>query len=123
MIESEKLFERAVRVMPGGVNSPVRAFRAVGGTPPFIRRAAGCRLTDVDGNEYIDMSIMGIGTNTLGYGHPEVDEAVRQTIDNGNMSTFNCPEEVYLAEKLVELHPWADMVRFARSGNSWRQLL
>jgi glutamate-1-semialdehyde 2,1-aminomutase len=62
------------------------------------------------------MSIMGIGTNTLGYGHPEVDAAVHQTIDNGNMSTLNCPEEVYLAEKLIELHPWADMVRFARSG-------
>ena len=62
------------------------------------------------------MSIMGIGTNILGYGHEEVDDAVRRTIDAGNMSTFNCPEEVYLAEKLVELHPWADMVRFARSG-------
>ena len=57
-----------------------------------------------------------ICTNTLGYGHPEVDEAVRKTIDAGNMSTLNCPEEVYLAEKLVEMHPWADMVRFARSG-------
>jgi glutamate-1-semialdehyde 2,1-aminomutase len=62
------------------------------------------------------MSIMGIGTNTLGYGHPEVDVAVSKTIAAGNMSTFNCPEEVFLAEKLVELHPWADMVRFARSG-------
>jgi len=59
---------------------------------------------------------MGIGTNTLGYGHPEVDDAVRSTVDKGNMSTFNCPEEVWLAEKLVELHPWADMVRLARSG-------
>ena len=62
------------------------------------------------------MSIMGIGTNTLGYGHPEVDAAVRGTVAAGNMSTFNCPEEVYLAEKLVELHPWADMVRLARTG-------
>ena len=59
---------------------------------------------------------MGIGTNILGYGNQEVDEAVRSVIDNGNMSTLNCPEEVYLAEKLIELHPWADMVRFARSG-------
>ena len=62
------------------------------------------------------MSIMGIGTNTLGYGHPEVDEAVRNTIGSGNMSTLNCPEEVYLAERLVDLHPWADMARFCRSG-------
>ena len=62
------------------------------------------------------MSIMGIGTNTLGYGHEEVDEAVKKTIQNGNMSTFNCPEEVYLAENLIELNPWADMVRLARTG-------
>jgi glutamate-1-semialdehyde 2,1-aminomutase len=70
----------------------------------------------LDGNEFIDMSIMGIGTNVLGYGHPEVDAAVRRTIDDGNMSTLNCPEEVYLAERLIEMHPWADMVRFARTG-------
>ena len=62
------------------------------------------------------MCIMGIGTNTLGYGHPDVDAAVQQAVGFGNMSTLNCPEEVYLAEKLIELHPWADMVRLARSG-------
>ena len=84
--------------------------------PAYFSKAKGCRVWDLDGREYIDMSIMGIGTNTLGYGHPEVDEVVRQTIANGNMSTLNCPEEVYLAERLVELHPWADMVRLARSG-------
>jgi glutamate-1-semialdehyde 2,1-aminomutase len=59
---------------------------------------------------------MSVGACTLGYGHPEVDEAVRQAIDAGNMSTLNCPEEVQLAERLVELHPWADMVRLARTG-------
>jgi len=84
--------------------------------PSYFSKAKGCRVWDLDGKEYIDMCIMGIGTNTLGYGHPEVDEAVRKTIDAGNMSTLNCPEEVYLAEKLIELHPWAHMVRFARSG-------
>lgn len=84
--------------------------------PAYFSKAKGCRVWDLDGREYIDMCIMGIGTNTLGYGHPEVDEAVHQTVAAGNMSTFNCPEEVYLAEKLVELHPWADMVRLARSG-------
>jgi len=62
------------------------------------------------------MSIMGIGTNTLGYGNDEVDKAVLNTVKLGNMSTLNCPEEVLLAEKLVEINPWADMVRFARSG-------
>ena len=62
------------------------------------------------------MSIMGIGTNILGYGHLEVDEAVHKIIETGNMATFNCSEEVLLSEKLLELHPWADMVRLARAG-------
>ena len=70
--------------------------------PAYFSKSKGCRVWDLDGNEYIDMSIMGIGTNTLGYGNQEVDEAVRSVIDNGNMSTFNCPEEVYLAEKQCE---------------------
>ena len=73
-------------------------------------------MWDLDGREYIDMSIMGIGTNTLGYSHPEVDEAAIKAATDGNMATLNCPEEVYLAEKLIEIHPWADMVRFARAG-------
>ena len=59
---------------------------------------------------------MGIGTNSLGYGNPEVDKAVSNAISNGNLSTLNCPEEVILAEKLIEINPWANMVRFARSG-------
>ena len=84
--------------------------------PAYFSKAKGCKVWDLDGKEYIDMSIMGIGTNTLGYGHPEVDEAIRQVIQKGNMSTLNCPEEVYLAEKLIELHPWAEMVRLARTG-------
>ena len=62
------------------------------------------------------MSIMGIGTNILGYGHAEVDGAVSASVSSGNMCTLNCPEEVLLAERLVDIHPWADMVRFARSG-------
>lgn len=84
--------------------------------PAYYSKAKGCKVWDLDNNEYIDMSIMGIGTNTLGYGNDEVDAAVTNTILNGNMSTFNCPEEVFLAERLVEINPWADMVRFARSG-------
>jgi len=70
----------------------------------------------MDGRELLDMCIMGIGTNTLGYGHPEVDAAVAQVVASGNMATLNCPEEVLLAERLVEIHPWADMVRLARTG-------
>jgi glutamate-1-semialdehyde 2,1-aminomutase len=84
--------------------------------PAYFSKSKGCKVWDLDDNEYIDMSIMGIGTNTLGYGHPEVDDAVMRTVANGNMSTLNCPEEVYLAERLVDIHPWADMVRFARAG-------
>ena len=84
--------------------------------PAYFSKTKGCMVWDLDGNAYIDMSIMGIGTNTLGYGHPEVDEAVCNVVKQGNMSTLNCPEEVLLAERLVELHQWADMVRFARSG-------
>ena len=84
--------------------------------PSYFSKSKGCTVWDLDGAQYTDMSIMGIGTNTLGYGHPEVDEAVQKAVVDGNMSTLNAPEEVYLAEKLVELHPWAEMVRFARSG-------
>ena len=84
--------------------------------PAYYSKAKGCEIWDLDGKKYIDMSIMGIGTNILGYGHPEVDEEVNRTIKDGNMSTLNCPEEVYLAEKLIDMHPWADMARFARSG-------
>ena len=114
----QKLYKRAKRVIPGGnmLLSKRPEMFLPEKWPAYFSKSKGCKVWDLDGNEYIDMSIMGIGTNTLGYGHPEVDEAVIKTVKDGNMSTFNCPEEVYLAEKLVELHPWADMVRFARAG-------
>lgn len=114
----QKLWTRAKRVIPGGnmlLSKRAEMFLPEQ-WPAYFSKAKGCKVWDLDGKEYTDMSIMGIGTNILGYGHPEVDDAVRSTIDQGNMSTLNCPEEVYLAEKLVELHPWSDMVRFARSG-------
>jgi len=118
MGEGQKLWKRAKRVIPGGnmLLSKRAELFLPDLWPAYFSKARGCKVWDLDGNLYIDMSIMGIGTNTLGYGHPEVDDAVRQTIDAGNMSTFNCPEEVYLAEALIELHPWADMVRLARTG-------
>ncbi len=114
----QKLWKRAKRVIPGGnmLLSKRAEMFLPDQWPAYFSKAKGCKLWDLDGREYIDMSIMGIGTNILGYGHPEVDAAVMKTVQSGNMSTLNCPEEVYLAEKLVELHPWADMVRFARSG-------
>jgi len=114
----QKLWKRAKWVIPGGnmLLSKRPEMFLPDQWPAYFSKARGCRVWDLDGREYIDMSIMGVGTNTLGYGHPDVDEAVRQTIAAGNMSTLNCPEEVYLAEKLIALHPWADMARFARSG-------
>lgn len=114
----QKLWKRAKQVIPGGnmLLSKRAEMFLPDQWPAYFSKAKGCKVWDLDGKEYVDMCIMGIGTNTLGYGHQEVDEAVRATVDAGNMSTLNCPEEVYLAEKLVEMHPWADMVRFARSG-------
>ncbi len=114
----QKLWKRAKRVIPGGnmLLSKRPEMFLPDRWPVYFSRAKGCMVWDLDGKEFTDMSIMGIGTNILGYGHPEVDAAVRNTVDAGNMSTLNCPEEVYLAEKLVEMHPWADMVRLARSG-------
>lgn len=114
----QKLYKRAKQVIPGGTMllSKRPEMFLPEQWPAYFSKAKGCSVWDLDGNEYIDMTIMGIGTNTLGYGHPEVDEAVINNIQKGNMSTFSCPEEVYLAERLVEIHPWADMVRFARAG-------
>lgn len=114
----QKLWKRAKEIIPGGnmLLSKRAEMFLPDLWPAYFSKAKGCKVWDLDGREYTDMSIMGIGTNTLGYGHPEVDEAVRRVIDAGNMATLNCSEEVYLAEKLIEMHPWAGMVRFARSG-------
>jgi len=114
----QKLYKRAKKLIPGGnmLLSKRPDMFLPEQWPSYFSKAKGCKVWDLDGNEYIDMSIMGIGTNILGYGHPEVDYAVRKVVEQGNMSTFNCPEEVYLAERLIEIHPWADMVRLARTG-------
>jgi glutamate-1-semialdehyde aminotransferase len=84
--------------------------------PSYYASAKGCEVVDLDGNRYIDMTIMGMGACVLGYADPDVDAAVRRTIDNGVACTLNAPEEVELADLLCELHPWADMVRYARGG-------
>tara|TARA_B100000886_G_C20424034_1_gene493017 strand:+ start:2552 stop:4588 length:2037 start_codon:yes stop_codon:yes gene_type:complete len=114
----QKLYKRAKKVIPGGnmLLSKRPEMFLPEKWPSYFSKAKGCKIWDLDGNEYIDMSIMGIGTNVLGYGNQEIDNAVKDNINKGNMSTLNCPEEVILAEKLVEMHPWSDMVRFARSG-------
>ena len=114
----QKLWKRAKQIIPGGnmLFSKRSEMFLPQKWPSYFSKAKGCTVWDLDGNKYIDMSIMGVGTNILGYGHDEVDAAVHTAITNGNMSTLNCPEEVFLAERLLELHPWADMARFARTG-------
>ena len=118
MKTGQNLYKKAKELIPGGTmllsKRPEMFLPEL--WPSYFSKSKGCYVWDLDGNKYTDMSIMGIGTNTLGYGHEEVDNAVLDTIKKGNMSTLNCPEEVYLAEKLIEINPWADMVRFARSG-------
>ena len=84
--------------------------------PAYYARAKGAEIWDLDGRKFVDMSYSGIGSCILGYADPDVDEAVRRAIASGSMSTLNCPEEVELADLLCELHPWADMVRYARGG-------
>ncbi len=118
MTSGEKLWRRAKKVIPGGnmLLSKRTEQHLQKGWPSYFSRAKGCRVWDLDDNEYIDAGIFGIGTNILGFGHPKVDEAVMRVVQAGNMSTFNCPEEVFLAEKLVEMHPWSGMARFTRSG-------
>ena len=114
----QKLYKRAKRLIPGGnmLLSKRPEMFLPEQWPSYFSRAKGCEVWDLDGKKYTDVSLMGIGTNILGYGHEEVDDAVNKTVKDGNMSTFNCPEEVYLAEKLIDIHPWAGMVKFARSG-------
>jgi glutamate-1-semialdehyde 2,1-aminomutase len=118
MEQGQKLWKRAKRVIAGGtlLLSKRPEMHLPGAWPTYYSRAKGCRVWDLAGKEYVDTSLMGVGTNVLGYGHAEVDDAVRGVIDAGNLSTLNCPEEVYLAERLVEMHPWASAVRFARTG-------
>ena len=118
MKKGPKLYKRAKEIIPGGnmllSKRPEMFLPEI--WPSYFSRAKGCKVWDMDGTEYLDMSIMGIGTNILGYGHEEVDEVVNEVIKKGNMSTLNCPEEVYLAERLIEINPWSDMVRLARTG-------
>lgn len=118
MRTGQNLYEKAKKIIPGGTMllSKRPEMFLPNNWPSYYSRTKGCEVWDLDGIKYVDMSIMGIGTNTLGYSNDEVDAAVMETVQNGNMSTLNCPEEVYLAEKLIEINPWADMVRFARSG-------
>lgn len=118
MGKGQDLYIKAKKLIPGGTMllSKRPEMFLPDQWPSYFSKSEGCNVWDLDNKKYIDFSIMGIGTNILGYNNPEVDAAVLETVRKGNMTTLNCPEEVYLAEKLVEINPWADMVRFARSG-------
>jgi len=112
---NDSLFERAKRVIPGGVNSPVRAFRAVGGTPRFVQRAQGAYFWDANGQRYIDY-IGSWGPMILGHGHPAVVEAVQQAVTEG--FSFGAPteREIELAEEILKHVPSMEMVRLVSSG-------
>jgi len=112
---SKELFDAAQKHIPGGVNSPVRAFRAVGGTPIFFDRAAGAYMFDADGKRYIDY-IMSWGPMILGHGHPQVLDAIREQLEKA--MTFGTPTEleILLADKICERVPGMDMVRMVNSG-------
>ena len=114
----QKLYHRAKEIIPGGTQllSKRPEMWLPDQWPSYYSKAKGCEVWDLDGNHYYDMSLMGVGANVLGYAFDEVDEAAKEAIANGGMCTLNAPEEVELAEKLLELHPWADMVRYAKAG-------
>ena len=114
----QKLLSRAKKIIPGSnmLLSKRSDMFLPEYWPSYYEKARGCFIWDLDNTKYTDMSLMGVGTNILGYSHPLINKAVLDGIKKSNMSTLNCPEEVYLAEKLIEMHPWADMVKFARTG-------
>ena len=113
--KSHALFSRAVELIPGGVNSPVRAFKSVGGEPFFVERADGAYLHDVDGNRYIDY-VGSWGPMIVGHNHPQVRQAVQEAIGNGLSFGAPCPAEVTMAETITRLVPSCEVVRMVNSG-------
>jgi glutamate-1-semialdehyde 2,1-aminomutase len=118
MNKGTQLWNRAKQIIPGG--SQLLSKRAEmflpDQWPAYYSNAHGCRIWDLEGKGYDDMSTMGIGSCILGYADPDVNRAVKIRIDNANMTTLNCPEEVELAERLLALDRWAGKVRFCRTG-------
>lgn len=113
-----QLWEKAKRLIPGGgqLLSKRPEMFAPEQWPAYYKQAKGAEVWDLDGNRYLDMSIMGMGCCVLGYADEDVNRAVKRAVDLGSMCTLNCHEEVELAERLITLHPWAEGVRFARTG-------
>lgn len=118
MGKGQELYKRAKQIIPGGtmlLSKRPEQFLPEN-WPAYYSKSKGCKVWDLDGKEYIDCSMMGIGTNTLGYANEEVDEAVMKVVKDGNLTTLNCPEEVELAEELIKMNPWAGGVRYTRGG-------
>ncbi|MGB2728972.1 MAG: aminotransferase class III-fold pyridoxal phosphate-dependent enzyme [Halobacteriota archaeon] len=113
-----ELWNKAKKIIPGGSQllSKRSEMFLPEQWPSYYKKAKGVEVWDLDGNKFIDMSLMGVGACILGYADDDVDEAVKKAIDKGTMTTLNCPEEVELAELLLNLHKWADMVRYAKTG-------
>lgn len=118
MGKSQELYQKAKKLIPGGTQllSKRPEMFLPNLWPSYYSKAKGCDVWDLDGKQYKDFSYMGIGANVLGYADDDVNKAAKDAIDCSSMCTLNAPEEVELAEKLCEIHPWADMVRYAKSG-------
>jgi len=112
---SEKLFAKAQTLFPGGVNSPVRAFKGVGGTPRFIARGRGSHMWDVDGNDYVDY-VLSWGPLIVGHCHPEVMREIQDAMKDGSSFGAPSPREIQLAELIRERKPWIEKMRFCSSG-------
>lgn len=118
MGKGQNLYQKAKKIIPGGTQllSKRPEMFLPDLWPSYYSKSSGCKVWDLDNRLYTDMSFMGIGACVLGYSDPDVNKAVHDAVERGNMNTLNAPEEVDLAELLIELHPWAEMARFARGG-------
>lgn len=116
--KSQDLYKRAKTVIAGGTQllSKRPEMFLPEGWPSYYSKAKGCEVWDLDGRHYYDMSLMGVGACVQGYANDEIDDAAREAIANGGMCTLNAPEECAVAEKMLELHPWADEARYAKAG-------
>ena len=116
--KTQKLWKKAKKIIPGGnmLLSKRPDLYLPNKWPAYYSKTKGCEIWDLDNKKYFDISLMGVGTNILGYSNPIIDREVKKIVKLGNLSTLNYKEEVYLAEKLIEMHSWSDMVKFARTG-------
>ena len=117
MDNNKKTWKQAIKLIPNGnlflSKNPSRFLK--NHWPTYFSKSKGCEVWDLNNKKYYDLSLMGVGTNILGYANNKVDKEVKKVIKKGNLTTLNCPEDVQLAKKLVSLHPWANMARFAKT--------